>query len=205
MKLPVIPTAIVAVAVSAMIALGVWQLQRAKWKDAILATYAANAGRAAMAFPQTGPVLDNAMFRKSELTCLRVIEWRRSGGADKDGRPGTRYIADCATGAMGQGALVDIGVGSDPRATPVWKGGSVKGIITTEPDFRSLIGRVFAREMVLRPMLVATNVVPELRPSPPPSPASVPNNHLAYAGQWFLFAASAIIIYILALRRRQSA
>jgi cytochrome oxidase assembly protein ShyY1 len=35
-----------------------------------------------------------------------------------------------------------------------------------------------------------------------PSAADTPNNHLAYAGQWFLFAAAALIIYILAVRRR---
>jgi surfeit locus 1 family protein len=30
----------------------------------------------------------------------------------------------------------------------------------------------------------------------------VPNNHLAYAVQWFLFAAVASVIYVLALRWR---
>jgi cytochrome oxidase assembly protein ShyY1 len=30
----------------------------------------------------------------------------------------------------------------------------------------------------------------------------MPNNHLAYAVQWFLFAAIALIIYIIAVRRR---
>ena len=35
-----------------------------------------------------------------------------------------------------------------------------------------------------------------------PSGADVPNNHLAYAVQWFIFAAAALIIYILAVRRR---
>ena len=30
----------------------------------------------------------------------------------------------------------------------------------------------------------------------------VPNNHLAYAGQWFFFAAVAALIYLVALRRR---
>jgi len=30
----------------------------------------------------------------------------------------------------------------------------------------------------------------------------VPNNHLAYAVQWFLFALVAGVIYVIALRRR---
>jgi surfeit locus 1 family protein len=31
----------------------------------------------------------------------------------------------------------------------------------------------------------------------------VPNNHLSYAVQWFLFAAIASVIYVLAVRRRR--
>ena len=36
-----------------------------------------------------------------------------------------------------------------------------------------------------------------------PDPGDLPNNHLAYAGQWFLFALAAAVIYVLALRRRR--
>ncbi|HNJ47416.1 MAG TPA: SURF1 family protein, partial [Novosphingobium sp.] len=33
----------------------------------------------------------------------------------------------------------------------------------------------------------------------------IPNNHLSYAVQWFLFAATALVIYGLALRKRLAA
>ena len=39
-RLPIIPTIIVALAVALMIGLGIWQLQRAKWKEGLLAQYA---------------------------------------------------------------------------------------------------------------------------------------------------------------------
>ena len=39
-RLPIIPTIIVLAAVATMIGLGVWQLQRAKWKEGLLAQYA---------------------------------------------------------------------------------------------------------------------------------------------------------------------
>ena len=35
-KLPLVPTILVAGAVAVMIGLGVWQLQRAKWKEGLL-------------------------------------------------------------------------------------------------------------------------------------------------------------------------
>ena len=36
-----------------------------------------------------------------------------------------------------------------------------------------------------------------------PNPSDLPNNHLAYAFQWFFFALTALVIYVLALRRRE--
>ena len=35
-----------------------------------------------------------------------------------------------------------------------------------------------------------------------PDPSEIPNNHFAYAIQWFLFAATALVIYTLALMKR---
>ena len=50
--------------------------------------------------------------------------------------------------------------------------------------------------------LVAARPAPGLVASAPPSPDAIPNNHLAYAIQWFIFAGIAAVIYVLALRRR---
>ena len=52
-------------------------------------------------------------------------------------------------------------------------------------------------------MLIAGEPVPGLKPLAPPNVADVPNNHLAYAVQWFFFAGIAAIIYVLALRKRK--
>ena len=41
--------------------------------------------------------------------------------------------------------------------------------------------------------------------SAPPSLDSIPNNHLFYAAQWFFIAAAALVIYVLALRKRLKA
>jgi cytochrome oxidase assembly protein ShyY1 len=51
-------------------------------------------------------------------------------------------------------------------------------------------------------MLIARSAPAGLKPLAPPSAADLPNNHLAYAVQWFIFAALAMLIYGLALRRR---
>jgi cytochrome oxidase assembly protein ShyY1 len=50
-------------------------------------------------------------------------------------------------------------------------------------------------------MIVSEKAAPGLLASATPE-ADAPNNSLAYAFQWFFFAAAAAAIYVLALRKR---
>ncbi|PJG48302.1 hypothetical protein CAF53_08650 [Sphingobium sp. LB126] len=201
-RLPLLPTLIVAAAVVVMIGLGVWQLQRRAEKEAMLALVASNPARPPVAFPTFSPVPSEQLFRRSSAYCLHVIRWHSEAGRAADGTTGYRYIADCATGAEGPGVLVAAGVSARPDAKPQWQGGQMRGWIGEEPDHRSLLSRISGKAMPLRPMLIAGEPVPGLKPLAPPTAADVPNNHLAYAGQWFFFAAIAVIIYLLALAKR---
>jgi cytochrome oxidase assembly protein ShyY1 len=89
-------------------------------------------------------------------------------------------------------------------AKPAWAGGTVRGVITLEPDNGNLFTRMFGKAPPLRAMLIADTAAPGLRASALPNPADTPNNHFAYAIQWFLFAVAAAVIYVLALRRRET-
>ena len=201
-RVPIFATLLVGLSVAAMIALGIWQLQRRGEKEALIARYTANHNLPPMAYPERAPVADDAMFRKARVTCLRVAGWRVTGGATPTGQGGYRHIAECATGAEGPGALIDMGVAANPAYKPDWRGGTVDGLITTEPNQASLIGKALGNAPPLRPMLVADVPAKGLAASAPPSTEGVSNNHLAYAVQWFLFAGIALVIYVIALRRR---
>lgn len=201
-RLPLVPTIVVALAVATMIGLGFWQIDRAGQKADLIALFRANLAKPAMTFPRMGPVPREAMFRPSTVTCVDVVGWRTEGGRSADGVSGSRYIAECRTGAEGPGALVDLGVSQDPGIKPRWAGGVVTGMITTEPDHSSVIARLFGGGQVLGPMLVADRPADGLRPSAKPSPDTVPNDHISYAVQWFLFAVVALVIYALAVRKR---
>lgn len=203
-RIPIIPTIIVALAVLVMIGLGFWQFQRRDEKAQALALAASNPGKPPVAFPKLPPVTADILFRPSSLYCLRVVGWQIEAGRAADGSTGYRHIAQCNTGAEGPGALVAVGVTQRPDTKPDWTGGQIAGWISEEPDHRPLISRIGGKAMPLRPMLIARTAPPGLKPSAPPSAADVPNNHLAYAVQWFFFAGVAIIIYILALRRRNA-
>ena len=201
-RIPVIPTIIVGLAMAIMIAMGMWQIQRKGEKEAQLALYAANLQKPEMAFPEIPPVTDEAMFRRSAAHCIEVTGWRIEGGRALSGNTGYRQIASCRTGAEGPGLLVDMGVTRDPAFKPGWKGGAISGWIATEPEHGSLIGRLFSKPAIPRPLLISAAAAPGLEPTQPPGVGDIPNNHLAYAVQWFLFAGIAGIIYAIALKRR---
>ena len=112
-----------------------------------------------------------------------------AAGQNLRGEPGYLVIADCRTGAEGPGMAVELGWTKDPGAGRDYRGGLVSGMIA--PDRQN------------RMRLVAATAGPGLEPAAPPSPDTIPNNHLSYAVQWFLFAGIALVIYVLALRWRR--
>lgn len=199
---PIIPTILVLAAVATMVALGVWQLQRKDEKEALIALHERNMAMSSpVAYPQLPPVPDAMLYRKSSVTCLEPVRWIQRSGTDRKGQSGIRMIADCRTGAEGPGVLVDVGTAED-FVPPKWNGGTVAGTIVQGPEQATLIERLTGAAVPARAMLVADVPAEGLRASAVPSASDAPNNHLAYAGQWFLFAAAALIIYILAVRRR---
>jgi cytochrome oxidase assembly protein ShyY1 len=199
---PLIPTILVLAAVAVMVALGVWQLQRKTEKEALIALFQRNTAMSSLVtYPELPPVPEAFLFRKSSVVCLEPVRWDPRSGTDRKGTAGIRMIADCRTGAEGPGVLVDVGIGDD-FAPPKWKGGTVRGTIVPGPDQPTLMERAMGNAIPARAMLIADTPVAGLRASAVPSAENTPNNHLAYAGQWFLFAAAALIIYILAVRRR---
>jgi cytochrome oxidase assembly protein ShyY1 len=186
---PIVATIVVALAVLTMIGLGIWQLRRAAWKDALLDRFAAARTLPPTAFPAIPVSGDALLFRRAGALCLEVTGWRATAGRNVAGESGWRHIAACRTGG-GEGPGMQVDMGWSNRAdAPDWRGGPVQGVIGADRDHGIL--------------LVAEQAAPGLVPSAPPSPADVPNNHRSYAVQWFAFAGMAALIYALALRRRR--
>jgi len=202
-RIPVIATALVGLAIAAMIALGFWQLRRLDQKEALLARYAANRTLPPIAFPRI-PTDESLLFRRASAFCLQPVNWIVEGGRNGRGGMGWRQIAQCRTGVEGPGLTVQIGVAHAVDAKPTWRGGVVNGYITYAPDHEPLIMSLFSHTPKTL-MLVADTPAPGLDANPEADLSAVPNNHLAYAVQWFLFAAVAAVIYAIALRRRMRA
>lgn len=195
-RVPIVATLVVVAAVAAMIALGIWQLGRARWKEQLLAQYEA---AAAMPAVDLDPLLDGRAqlpplsFRRALVSCAaRDAEADIHAGRNLRDMVGQVYVIPCRPGASGLAGRLRINMGWSERPDA--------------PRRLSLHGIVAGRLSVVGEdgpvMLTAAAAAPPLVPSQPPAIESIPNNHLSYAFQWFFFAAAASVIYVLALRRR---
>jgi surfeit locus 1 family protein len=193
-RLPIVSTILVFAAIAAMIALGVWQLQRAKRHAQELRAYTAAAHMPPIAFP-TVPIRteDLPLYRYATGNCLHPVHSRTAPGENRSEEPGYLIIVDCSTGAEGPGMSVELGWSKNPNARVPWNGGLVSGIIV--PDNAS------------RMRLVAASSLPGLEASAVPSPSVkvTPGRNRGYAATWFGLAAAALVIYGLAIRKRWKA
>jgi len=182
-RIPVIPTVIVVAAALTMIGLGIWQLGRAEEKADLIAAYSdATAMADTVDFPLAGPG-EALWFRRSTVECGSIATIEPVAGTAANGQKGWAQRATCRVGPSSTPVLVDLGF-TRVLSTPEWSGGRVEGVIAPGPR------------------LVADPPVGDLTPLAKPDPGDLPNNHLAYAGQWFFFALTALIIYALAVRAR---
>jgi surfeit locus 1 family protein len=229
---PVALTIATLIALAILVALGVWQLQRLAWKEALLARIAAL--QTAPARP-LGPVLakgGDMDFVRVQAICpgLGAAPFLELYGL-RDGQAGARLISACATGeAAHPTILVDRGfvidtVSARPAvdaadSTPV----AVTGVLRL-PDKRSLFaapnnvakGLWYARDAIA--MAASLKAAGPVAPAflfaetptnpafaalvPSPIPAEIANRHLEYALTWFGLAAALVGVYAAVLFSRR--
>ena len=190
-RVPIIPTIVVIAAAAVMVALGFWQLGRKEEKEALIARYAAASDRGPVALG--GEDLERFLYRTVSFDCPAPTDWSAVAGRNAAGRTGYAQQFVCRPRTdwghdvkVTPTILAAVGWSPGP-ARPRWAGGRVEGVLARAgDDYR----------------IVLAEPAPGLEPLARPDPADLPNNHLAYAGQWFFFALTALVIYWLTLRRR---
>lgn len=186
-RLPMVPTLIVLIAVAVMVRLGLWQLDRKAEKDALVLRYAAaeKLPERALDAWSGARVPDSLLYRRVWIDCVEAGPVTARAGHDANGETGWVRIAPCR---LQQGGRIDVVLGwAVAPGTVQWSGGLVHGMINGSGA------------------LVADPPLAGLAANARPDPSTIPNNHLSYALQWFAFAASALAIYALALRKRLAA
>jgi surfeit locus 1 family protein len=225
-----ISAVLVLVCLAILVGLGVWQLQRLKWKEGLLARIAALQSappRPLAEALQAGGDLD---FVRASLDCpdlerrpmLRLF-------AVIDGKAGYRLIAACpATGGGYASILVDRGFAPLEEATAatqlgravlpgpvvgVLRKGDKANFVTPQNrvaenlwysrDVKAMAGQLHAAAPAPVYLMVERPAPVGGLPTPAPIPAEIPNRHLEYALTWFGLAASLIGVYAAMLLRRR--
>ena len=193
--LPILATLVVAAAVAVMIGLGIWQLQRAAWKDSMLGELTAAQSLPPLDLDQAlaGDIVPPIAFRRVRVTCAasEVTAAARAGRSLR-GATGYSYFIPCRPGAEGLAGRLQINAGWSQAPNSLLR-------LNADGPVEGRIGTAEAEGPII---LTADTAIGPLQPSSPPAVDDIPNNHLAYAFQWFFFAATAALIFFLALRRR---
>ncbi|WP_238365974.1 SURF1 family protein [Mesobacterium pallidum] len=206
------------------LSLGIWQVQRLQWKEGILADIEARIAGAPVAIPANpDPEADRYLPVRATGQILpgaiRVLVSTRQMGA------GYRLIDVFET--EGRRLLIDRGFlrldldQPAPPAGPVTVTGNLHWpdevtSSTPAPDRAANIWfardiPALAAELGTEPVLVIAREIspPEANMMPlPVDTAGIPNDHLQYAGTWFLMALAWAVMtgyYIAGLRARQKA
>ncbi len=197
-----VPTIMVLAAAATMAALGVWQIGRARERDAMHEAMFERARLPVAAYPYRNPTDESLRYRRLEATCDKVLGWSVRGGESANGDAGWRQIAECLSTSNNARFPVDAGVALQPGFKPSWQGGKVTGIAIRAPDERTGSDKLFGGKIERPLMIVAEDPAPGLLASKQPDPNDENNRSWFYAVQWFLFAATALVIYGLSLRKK---
>lgn len=197
-RLPLIPTLLVLAAVAVMVRLGFWQIDRMHQKDAMVAEFTAALESPSAEFDLNRDQLIDYPDPYVPVTvhCTSAGPDRPKSGRNLAGEAGWAHVFACRY-ASPRGKQAEIRVIAGWSKAPLvanWQGGKVSGIVAPE----SMTER-------WKWHIIADPPLPGLAANAKPNPADIPNNHWSYAVQWFLFAAVALVIYGLALRKRLAA
>lgn len=221
------------VSLAILIGLGVWQLQRLKWKEGVLAHVAALQAAPARPLAEVLKAGGDLDFVRVSFDCADILTRPRVRlySLDGDGQIVYRQMTACPAPAGGTptagapSVLVDVGFEDCAGHTPAPAlPGPLVGVLR-KPDPKTFVtppSRPAAKLWYWRdlpamakalgvqehlPVYVALERGPQpasgCKLARAPVPANIPNRHLEYALTWFGLAASLIGVYAAMLLRRR--
>jgi surfeit locus 1 family protein len=223
MRFPWVLTIASALVFAALIALGVWQVQRLQWKQRLIAE--ADAAAAGPTAPLTDVVRGgDPEFRRVIVTCpgLATAPFVELQTIDQ-GQAGVRLVSACPVDddvyLVDRGFVADV-ISARPPVTADTTPMRIEAVVRTPPGPGPMAlppegRRFYARDSAAMARALGVGAVapvtlfavtssnPEwlaLQPSAPP--AAFSNNHLGYAITWFGLALALLGVYVALLRRK---
>jgi len=220
-----------AIGIAILIGLGVWQVKRLHWKEALLAKIAALEAAAPIPVNQAlagGVASQDLDFVRVTATCpdiettpyLKLYAVREVAGfrlitpCALSGGPYRTILVDRGFVAQDQAQTLKAGQGRklDQPIVGVLRKGDVRNFLT--PANTASQGLWYWRDVpAMAASLGATDAAPTFLmlekpapqgfgPTPAPIPADIPNNHLQYALTWFGLALALLGVYLASLWKR---
>jgi len=230
-KFPIGLTIASAIGIAILIGLGVWQVKRLHWKEALLAKIAALEAAAPIPVNQAlagGVASQDLDFVRVTATCpdiettpyLKLYAVREVAGfrlitpCALSGGPYRTILVDRGFVAQDQAQTLKAGQGRklDQPIVGVLRKGDVRNFLT--PANTPSQGLWYWRDVpAMAASLGATDAAPTFLmlekpapqgfgPTPAPIPADIPNNHLQYALTWFGLALALLGVYLASLWKR---
>lgn len=203
-RIPILPTLITAIGVLILCGLGRWQLERRDWKRDLIARLE-TAGQlppvSPAEFRQAMQGSLSVQYRRAEISChageKRPYDLRP--GSSASGTSGFFVVVSCRPNDRPPDIVAVAGWTrrADARDMVLVLDHELAGVVIEQP-YGDEPGRP-------RFMLIPDTAIPPLARPRQPRPDDLPDNHLAYAGQWFGLAVALAFIYGLWLRRRMVA
>lgn len=218
----ILVSAIVLGALAVLVGLGLWQLDRRGWKQALLADLDAQLAAPPISL-ESAPTEDLAWRRaKVHGTWITAKPPARIRSRTLHGQAGADFAAPFQL-ANGDALIVRLGWMRDPSEPPTLPAGqaTIEGVLfpTPRPTAFTPDNTPPDRWLWLAPKPIAVAAgLPAAKTSPlalnlqdalapliaRPARPSVPNDHLQYAMTWFSLAAALLATVFFATRRRRS-
>jgi surfeit locus 1 family protein len=196
-RIPIFPTLLVLLAVGVMIRLGFWQLDRMHQKEIAIRDYQNAQSEPMVTDLNTARLIDYPTpYTRVRVQCERLVELRVVAGRNAAEQTGWAHHATCSyrgpSGGINERRI--IAGWSKDFASITFSPGQITGVVVPDKANEPMFWHI-----------VSDPPLAKLEANAKPDPKDLPNNHLSYAVQWFLFALTALVIYGLALRKRLAA
>jgi surfeit locus 1 family protein len=200
-RLPLLPTLITVAGVVILCALGRWQLERRVWKQDLIARLEAAPGLPPVSPREFAAALageTSVQYRRAAIGC-HAGPTRPYGlvpGSSAAGDSGFFVVVSCRPNAKPPDIVAVAGWTRRADAADL--------VLDLDHEFSGIVIESPYGDQPGRPrfMLIPDTAVAPLGRPRRPDPADLPDNHLAYALQWFGLAIALAAIYGLWLRRR---
>ena len=230
-KFPIGLTIASAIGIAILIGLGVWQVKRLHWKEALLAKIAALEAAAPIPVNQAlagGVASQDLDFVRVTATCpdiettpyLKLYAVREVAGfrlitpCALSGGPYRTILVDRGFVAQDQAQTLKAGQGRklDQPIVGVLRKGDVRNFLTPANtpaqglwywrDVPAMAAALGVRDAAPTFLMLEKPAPQGFGPTPAPIPADIPNNHLQYALTWFGLALALLGVYLASLWKR---